>query len=216
MDDFLNFLIKKSDIKKNEYYNYRQKNNTTAKSTVSYEKINEPILTSYVVFDFETTGLSPFNDKIIEIGAIKVIDNEIVGSFNMLVNPERTIPPFIEQKIHITNKMVQNKETIHKVLPLFIDFIEQLPLIAHNARFDMSFLINNANILGYNIKNPALDTCGLSRKYNKECKSHSLGNLCNYFGIELNNAHRAYFDVMATNELYKILQHKHNKKTMHR
>lgn len=209
MDYFLDYLIKKSNIDNNEYFNYKQPKPKEHKTGFVYDKIVEPTLKDYVVFDFETTGLSPINDKIIEIGAIKVIDNGIVGTFNVLVNPERRIPPFIEQKIHITNKMVADKDTIHTVLPQFLEFIEHLPLVAHNARFDMSFLINNALLLGYKIENPALDTCGLSRIYNSECKSHSLGNLCSYFNIDLTNAHRAYYDVIATNEIYKIIRERY-------
>ena len=94
-------------------------------------------------------------------------------------------------------------------MPLFIDFIEDLPLVAHNARFDISFIKANATKLNLQINNKVIDTLKLSRCYNKECKKHNLGYLTEYFSITLDNAHRAYFDALATFELYKISQNKY-------
>lgn len=208
MDDFLKYLIKKSDINNNEYFNYRQSNKKINKPKLDYKKITEPTVKDYVVFDLETTGMSCENNHIIEIGAIKAIDNKIVGTFNSLVNPQCYISPYISNIVHITNNMVVDKPTIDKVLPQFIYFIGNLPLIAHNARFDIGFIKANAQRENLQIDNPVLDTLALSRKYNKECKKHSLGYLTEYFQITLDNAHRAYFDAFATYELYKIIQSK--------
>lgn len=211
MDNFLDFLVKKSDINKNEYFNYRQSKPKTELNCEPfvYEKILEPVVNDYVVFDFETTGMKPGINNIIEIGAVKVINGEISGVFNTLINPNQFIPYYIVNITHISNDMVQDKRTIEEILPEFISFIGSLPLIAHNARFDMSFLIANANRQHITVSNPVLDTLYLSRKFNKECDKHNLAYLTNFFKINLKNAHRAYFDALATNELYKIIQHKY-------
>jgi len=204
MHDYINFLVKKSDLKKNEFYGYNPKREKRTAQT-EYQKIIEPNVDDYIVFDFETTGLSPQNDRIVEIGAVKVIDNNIVGEFNELINPKKVIPPFISDKIHITNEMVRDKRTIEEVLPEFMDFIEDLPLVAHNASFDMGFLICSLQRMGKICNNPAIDTLYLSRKYLK-LKKNSLTYLTAYFGIEHNNAHRALADVFALYEVYKIIR----------
>lgn len=210
MDDFLDLLVKKSDIKNNSYFNYRQP--VSKKNTVSVPKrvfANEPSVNSYVVFDFETTGLNPNINNILEIGAVKVIDGKVAGSFNQLVNPHQYIPGYISSKIHITNSMVEDKEDISRILPDFLNFIGDLPLIAHNASFDMAFLDRNAKNLGFAVNNKVLDTLRLSRKYNTECKRHNLGYLSDFYNISLKNAHRAYCDAYATHCLYQIIRKKY-------
>ncbi len=207
MYEFVKYLIKKSDISKNEFYNYNPPVNKkdNKKQKFNYEKIEQPIYDNYIIFDFETTGLDPYSSKIIEIGAAKIKNGEINESFNTLVNPETVIPPFIVEKVHITNEMVKNKETINNVLPKFVKFIDNLPLIAHNARFDMSFLLKNAFEQNLTVQNPSLDTLYLSRKYLKTAEKHNLEYLAKHFNIEHKNAHRAYADVLTTFEIYKII-----------
>lgn len=208
MDYFLDYLIKKSDINNNEYFNYRKPH---LKPVIKrdYKKITEPAAESYVVFDLETTGMNPELNRITEIGAVKVIDNEITGTFNTLINPQQYISYKITQVTHITNEMVKDKPAIDAVLPKFCDFIGELPLVAHNASFDMGFLICSGARENIAVNNPAIDTLYLSRKYNKECERHSLAYLTDYFDIKFKNAHRAYFDALATCELYKIIQQKY-------
>ncbi len=210
MDDFLNYLIKKSNINNNEYFNYRKPYEKKKNNKINCSFLDEPTPNSYVVFDLETTGMNYINNKIIEIGAVKILNDNIVGTFNQLINPECYISSYISNIVHITNDMVCDKPTISEVMPYFIDFIENLPLVAHNARFDMGFLNANAERLGFIINNKIIDTLKLSRKYNKECEKHNLGYLTKYFNISLDNAHRAYFDALATYKLYRIIQHKFN------
>jgi len=203
MRNYINFLIKKSNIDKNEFYPYNQKKEKMP-NNIEYKKIYTPISDNYIIFDIETTGLSPYNDKILEIGAIKIIDNKISDKFNELVDPERKIPPYISKKINITDKMVSEKRKINEVLPDFLEFIGELPLIAHNAKFDIGFLVCSLKNIGLKLNNPVIDTLYLSRKYLKTQK-HSLSYLANHFGIEYNNAHRALYDTLALFELYKII-----------
>lgn len=206
--DFLNHLIKKSDLSKTDYFVYNKsktKKDDTQKNKIIYNVIDKPYFTDYVVLDFETTGFSPIKDNILEIGAIKVLNNNIVGKFNTLINPKRPIPPYISEKIKITDNMVKDAPYIEDIFKDFYNFLTDLPLVIHNARFDMSFLITNGQNLGFNIKNSALDTVSVARKIFPELKKYNLAFLCNYFNIKNENAHRAMSDALATYQLYKIL-----------
>ncbi len=215
MDDFLDFLVKKTDIQNNEYFNYKQRETKQAKTTPVQNKaesvftyLDEPTESSYCVLDFETTGGSPSVNKIIEIGAVKVRDGKATDKFSTLVNPEQYIPCFISSKVHITNAMVANQPTIDCVLPQLVNFIGSDTIIAHNARFDIGFLERNLLENNLSMQNNIIDTLKMSRKYNRECERHNLAYLTNFFGIELKNAHRAYFDAYATHRLYEIIRKK--------
>ena len=215
--DFLEYLVRKSEFtdSNTEYFNYKQpvkrprrnKVNNNCDIRAEYTSLNDnPLVSSYVVFDLETTGLSAGINAIVEIGAVKVIDNIIQSKFTTLVNPQQYIPAYLSIKIHITNSMVADKPKINTVLPLFINYIEDLPLIAHNAPFDMSFLLKICSNAGIKLDNPVIDTLYLSRQYLKECKKHNLAYLTDYFNISLTNAHRAYYDAKATQQIYEIIK----------
>ena len=220
MSGYMDYFIRKSDPNKNEFFNYRpqripeelrrkREQPSVETDRPKYVKIREPEAASYVVLDFETTGMNCFANRIIEIGAVKVEDDEVSDTFTTLIDPKQHITSFIRQKVHITNEMVEGQPYIEDVLPDFVEFIGDLPIVAHNASFDMSFLLASAQRAGISIENPAIDTLSLSRRYNKECARHNLEYLTNYFGIELKNAHRAYFDAAATQKLYEIIRKKY-------
>ena len=105
---------------------------------------------TFVVFDIETTGFSPVKNKIIEIGAVKVVRGEVTDHFSVFVNPQVPIPYEITQLTGINDEMVMEAETIEQVLPKFVEFCEGAVLVAHNANFDMSFI--NENIRRQKIK----------------------------------------------------------------
>ena len=102
--------------------------------------LNQLDLSEYIAFDFETTGLSPDDDRIIEIAAIKFIDGNPVDRFVTLVNPQRPIDPFITDITGISDKMVKEEPIELDVLDDFLEFLSDLPLVAHNISFDKSFL----------------------------------------------------------------------------
>lgn len=210
--NFINHLIKKSDLKNTEYFTYNKNKTSPSKKSTSfeYQKITEPNFSNYIVLDFETTGLSPTENKILEIGAIKVLNNTISEKFETLINPTVPIPPFISSKINITDSMVCDKPKIEEIFNKFIDFLEDYPLVIHNAKFDMGFLISNANKFNIKINNPALDTVATTRKLFPELKKYNLSFLCNHFNITNINAHRAMSDAMATHFLYEILYKKNS------
>lgn len=162
----------------------------------------------YVVFDLETTGLDPKIAKIIEIGALKYKNNELVEELSLLVNPMCSIPNNITVITGIDNDMVKDALTIDKALPKFIEFIEDLPLIAHNARFDLSFIeenIINLNLLM--IDNTNIDTVYLSRKYIHGVYNYKLETLKNYFNLNY-SSHRSVEDCLTTNYVYQYCKKK--------
>ena len=157
----------------------------------------------YVVFDIETTGFDPFNDKIIEIGAVKMRGKEIIGEFSEFVNPEIPIPPKITKLTTITDEMVANAEKIETVLPKFLEFCDNTTVVAHNAKFDLGFIDKSFERLGLENKNNAsIDTLFISRAENKEAKRHGLSNLAKMYKVRLVQHHRAIYDTKATAEIF--------------
>ncbi len=163
---------------------------------------------SYVVFDIETTGLSQHYDKITEIGAVKVVDGIIVDEFGELVNPKRHIPDKIVNLTGISNEMVADKPIIDEVLPIFLDFCKDSCLVAHNAEFDISFIVEAAYNLGIDFNYPYVDTLFLSRFLNPELRNHRLDTLARKYEVRLLNHHRAVDDATATAQVFiEMLNH---------
>lgn len=156
----------------------------------------------YVVFDIETTGLSPKEDAITEIGAIKIENGVIVDEYNQLINPEKPIPKKIMELTGITDEMVQDQPKIDSVLPKFKEFIEDSVLVAHNASFDTGFLreqfLNNNMTFDY----PILDTLELTRALFPNLTNHRLNTIAKYLNVSLINHHRAVDDAKATAEIF--------------
>ncbi len=137
---------------------------------------------SFVVFDLETTGLSPRDEKITEIAAARVVNGEVTESFEQLVNPGRPIPAKITELTGITDAMVASAPTIDEALPKFLEFIGGDILVAHNASFDASFLTAACNACGLPCDYCYLDTLELSRallpgmaKYNLKAVANAVG-----------------------------------------
>ncbi|MBR4531133.1 3'-5' exonuclease [bacterium] len=156
------------------------------------------------VFDLETTGLSPdCGDRITEIGAIKLVGNKLCGVFQTLVNPGRKIPDKIVEITGITNEMVAGKPTISQVLPLFMDFVQDDLIAAHNAKFDTSFLRYELKECGINKNFEIYCTLLNSRKEVKTSANFRLSTLKNHFNLKPMGAmHRALSDAYVTAQLY--------------
>lgn len=159
----------------------------------------------YAVIDIETTGGSSRLEKITEI-AIYVHDGaQIIDEYCTLINPERNIPYFITSLTGITNEMVEDAPRFFEVARKIVEMTEGKTFVAHNARFDYSFIRQEFSALGYNYKRPMLDTVSLSRKLLPGHRSYSLGNLCRDLGIEITDRHRASGDALATVKLLELL-----------
>lgn len=152
----------------------------------------------YVVFDLETTGLSPETERITEFGAVKIRDGLIVDKFSQLVNPEKEISEEITQLTGITNEMVSDMPTIDKVLPQFKKFCGGAVLVAHNAKFDTSFIYASARKLGIYFDNDIIDTLEMSRSIFPNERQHKLDMMCDRLDVSLENHHRASDDAEAT------------------
>lgn len=162
----------------------------------------------YVVFDLETTGFDPKTARIIEIGALKYKNNELVEELSILVNPECEIPDVITMITGIDDELVKNAITIEEALPQFIQFIEDLPLVAHNSNFDLSFIEENINRLELPmITNKNIDTVYLARKCIKGVFNHKLETLKNYFRLTY-SSHRSIEDCLTTNHVYQYCKSK--------
>ena len=157
---------------------------------------------TYVVFDLETTGFSPIQDKIIEIGAVKVERGVITERFSTFVNPKIPIPFKITQLTSITNDMVVDAETIDVVLPKFLDFIGDAVLVAHNAGFDVSFIEQNCRYQEIEREFISLDTVALARVLLPTLSKYKLNVVAKALNISLENHHRAVDDAGATAEIF--------------
>ncbi len=156
----------------------------------------------FVVFDIETTGFSPVENRIIEIGAVKVSGGKIVDRFSSFVNPEVPIPFEIEKLTSITDAMVIGAEKIESVLPDFLKFCEGCMLVAHNAGFDMGFIMENCDRQGISHDFTYIDTVGIARIMLPTQAKHTLDAVAKALGVSLLNHHRAVDDAEATAEIF--------------
>ena len=147
-----------------------------------------------IVFDIETTGMSNQNDKIIEIGAVKIKNGEVLDRYNTFVNPGCPIPEEITELTSITDADVADARTIDDVLPEFLSFAGNSLLIAHNANFDVGFIRAAAKELDIPFDSAYLDTLALSRYINPDLKRHKLDSLVEHYGLGDFHHHRACED----------------------
>ena len=157
---------------------------------------------SYVVFDLETTGLSPDKNKIIEIGAVKVVDGAITERFSTFVNPEVPIPYNIEQLTSIKDDMVLDAPRIEEILPEFMKFCEGTVMVAHNAEFDTGFIRKNCERKGLPFDFTIADTVALARILLPQLNRFKLDTVAKAVGVSLDHHHRAVDDAACTAEIF--------------
>ena len=157
---------------------------------------------TYVVFDIETTGFSAENDRIIEIGAVRVEKGEITDKFSVFVNPQLPIPFEIEKLTGISDEMVMNEPAIEEILPQFLDFCKGAVMVAHNAGFDMSFIRKNSERQGLPCEFTVVDTVALARILLPQLNRYKLDNVAKALNVSLENHHRAVDDAGCTAEIF--------------
>ncbi len=157
---------------------------------------------TYVVFDIETTGFSAENDRIIEIGAVRVEKGEISDKFSVFVNPQLPIPFEIEKLTGISDEMVMNEPAIEEILPQFLDFCKGAVMVAHNAGFDMSFIRKNSERQGLPCEFTVVDTVALARILLPQLNRYKLDNVAKALNVSLENHHRAVDDAGCTAEIF--------------
>ncbi|MCR2046951.1 exonuclease domain-containing protein [Acetatifactor muris] len=161
----------------------------------------------YVVFDLETTGLSPKKDEIIELSAIKVQSGQVTSRFSSLVNPGRHIPATATGINGISDDMVKNAPGLCPILEEFLAFAENNILVGHNIHtFDMRFLTNGVGReLNRKVENDYVDTLYLSKTLLPALPRHRLTDIAAYFHIETAGAHRALNDCIMNQQCYEQL-----------
>lgn len=184
---------------------------------------------NYTVIDIETTGLDPNFDSIIEIAAIKVVNNSIESTFSSLVKPPVIeydeeyddcnflsdddghkyyyVDDYISKLTHITNEMLDTAPEAKDVLNDFVNFISDDILVGHNVNFDINFLYDNLlNYWDYKLTNDFIDTLRLCRRLHKELPHHRLSDMVEFYKIDTSSAaHRALSDCETTNKLFERL-----------
>ena len=179
-----------------------------------FAQINFPDFDSFVAFDIETTGTygAAYGDapaEITEIGAVKVINGEIVARFDELCNPGRKITSRVERLTHITNEIVADKPPVAEVIRAFADFVGDLPLVGHNIKSsDLHYISTAAHRAGVGMENSFFDTLIYARTH-KQAQGWdklNLGTLAAHFGIALSDAHRAWCDAEANAYIYLKLK----------
>lgn len=157
----------------------------------------------YAIVDIETTGGFFKRDRITEIAIVLHDGKKIIDQFSSLVNPERSIPPEITRITGISNEMVQDAPKFYEIAKDIVQLLEGTIFVAHNVRFDYTFIKNEFKSLGYTFTKRQLCTVKLSRKAFPGLRSYSLGNLIRHFDIPVEARHRALDDTLATTQLFE-------------
>jgi DNA polymerase III epsilon subunit family exonuclease len=157
----------------------------------------------FVAFDFETTGLYPARDQIVEFGAVRFRGRTEEATFDALVDPGIDISGEAGTVSGITPEMVQGKPSVEDTVPSFIDFLEGSVLVAHNAEFDLGFLRAALQAAGQpDIKNPIVDTQALAQRAFPRLRSYGLQNLVTELNLPTGTAHRALDDARMCMHLF--------------
>ena len=165
------------------------------------------IVTDYVLFDIETTGLSPDSDEVVELSALKVNNDEVIDEFSTLVNPGIHIPDISSSITGITDDMVKDAPKMDQVIKDFKQFIGNSVLMGHNIkRFDLNFIQRDAvRYLGKELSNDSVDTLYIANRYLPDLESRSLESLSYHYGISYDGAHRALADCHINKKVYDCL-----------
>lgn len=163
------------------------------------------ILNTYVAIDLETTGLNPKNDRIIEIGAVKIIEGEVAEVYETLVNPNMAISERITQITGIDDKMAAGGKDSEEAVRELVEFCSGHVLLGHNLLFDYSFVKRSAVNSRLSFDKMGIDTLKIARKTLPDLQSRSLEFLSGHFEILHENKHRAYSDALAASLLYQRL-----------
>ena len=165
---------------------------------------------SFVVLDFETTGLSNKYDDIIEFGGVKLEQGMVTGSFQTFINPKKKLSAFTTNLTGITDRDVMNAPTLEQALFKIKNFIGDSVIVAHNAEFDIGMLNASLIKIGQSpLKNPVIDTLSLSRTIYPDLRRYTLGYICNQLNVEYNEdeAHRADYDAEVTSQAFMHMIH---------
>lgn len=161
----------------------------------------------FVMFDLETTGVNYMTDKIIEIGAVKIVKGRLTETFGTLVNPERHIPADATKVNNITDEDVKDAPTLKEVMPDFFKFCDGCILVSYVIGFDFGFIEYHGKSLGYAFQNKTDDCFVMAKNKLNGLKNYKLTTVAKHLNVQLENAHRAVFDAVAAGEvMIKLLE----------
>ena len=161
---------------------------------------------SYVAIDIETTGLQPKTDKIIEVGAWKIVNGDVKDSYHSMVNPYRQLPIRITELTGITDRLTCDAPDIGSVIHEVAAFCEGFVLLGHRVIFDYSFLKKAAVNEGLEFEYRGIDTLKLCRRFMPDEEKKNLEQACTFYGVERDGAHRALGDARDAHNLYQKLR----------
>jgi len=192
----------KTTIDSHKQVVFAQKYNYTMQSDLFAKEVNYNDFiknNTFVIYDLETTGLSPQDDEIIEIGAVKIENGEVTEYFSTFVEPTKPIPEEATKINNITNEMVKGSPKMADALIDFYRFCQGSVVGGYNSDdFDNKFIKAGAKKVGFNFDNTFIDVMKIARQSKIGPKNFKLISVCQYLGIELVDAHRAYNDSFAT------------------
>jgi len=160
--------------------------------------------------DVETTGGSPTKHRVIEVAVIQMLNNEVINSFTQLVNPRQKLPQFISGLTGIHDHMLEDQPLFDEIAPQLYTMLEDTIFVAHNARFDYSFLRQEFSRLDMTLTLPTLCTVRLSRKLFPRYQRHGLDSLIERFNFDMDDRHRAFADTDALRQFFQILPTHHS------
>ncbi|EUJ37119.1 exonuclease domain-containing protein [Brochothrix campestris] len=182
------------------YRNYRR--TSTKKTAKAYQKPTK-LPASFVVVDFETTGLSPERHQVIQIGAVKYENGQQVSTYSSYINPFEALSDTIVRITGITDEILATAPAVEDVWPDFLAYIAGYTIVAHNASFDMKFLLaTSCDLRLEEVTYHVLDTVPLARKY-FDTPNHKLETLKNHLGLD-NQSHDALEDCIVTGKVYMM------------
>lgn len=164
---------------------------------------------SYISVDLETTGLNPKTDKIIEIGAVKVINGQVEGKYHSLVSPRQKLAERVTELTGINDDMLKAAPGIEACIVDFLEFSGEMPLLGHHIIFDYSFLKRAAVNQSLAFERKGIDTLKLCRRFMPEDHKKNLEDACAFYGIKRTTVHRALEDAADTSRLYQILRERY-------
>ena len=195
---------KYSKIFPEPYIGTQQENLFVATKEISNEYL---LANDFVVFDLETTGVNYQSDRIIEIGAVKIVQGKLTETFGTLVNPECHIPADATKVNNITDDDVKDAPTLKEVMPDFFKFCDGCVIVSYVIGFDFGFIEYHGKSLGYAFTNQTDDAFVLAKNKIKGLKNYKLTTVAKHLGVSLENAHRAVHDAVATAEcMVKMLE----------
>ena len=160
------------------------------------------MINSFTAVDIETTGLDPLTERIIEIGAVKVVNGKTAAGFSQLINPGRPLTERIINLTGIRDDMLREAPDAEGVLEAFLDFAGEDILLGHNILFDYSFLKRYYAGMKISYARRGIDTLAIARMFHNDLESRSLTSMCRYYRIDNRHAHRALDDAAAARDLY--------------